>query len=1834
MTNFIYWRLQTIDINNQLIGGIITTFAALNLTKMTRRLQNFNAILILLLAVFALHKPVSAQCVASTSQWPTTTISNFTYAYQVAATNIYAGEYSQFSVIAGNKYQFSLCAVDGGGGVTSYDSQLSLFNATFPTVGIGYADDSCGSDARITWTATFTGLLNVQVNLYNCATNTTNTTLLYRQLQTTPSNDDCIGSIALGVNTSCFGTAGTLTNATGSLPTSSCAGTNTDDVWYRVTSTNTNDLAITCTPNGAGFDPVMEVYTGTTCSNIGWLGCLDGGGDGGAEGVNLTGPTTGQVFYIRIFDYYTAIASNPNFTICAVQQPLSGGPTNNECGGATNLSIGTVCNTVTGTLAGATASSPLTSCGGTNTDDVWYRATATDVGVTFGVIPNGTMDAVIEVFQGSCAALTPIGCVDATVGSETEGVDVTGITPGTVVYFRVYDYNSAVAADPSFGACALWVAPAINDECANATQIIAGTACGLTTSSLANSSVSAPATGCAGTNNGDVWFQVFSSDTSMTVNIAGVDAATNIVAEIFIPSTSGDCNTLVSLGCADFGTAGISEDFNINGITAGQDVYIRVFNYDGTVPLDPTITICAFWNPALLVPANDECAGAITLNPGATCIGTNGDVANATGSAPLSSCSAGGAVEADVWYKFVATSTAVDITVDPVSTMDPVVQYFSGSCGALVSRACSDFFASSGTEHLTATGLTIGATYYIRVMDFAGLAATATDFGICVRNLPTPGNNNCAAAAPVTLSATSAYLPYTTGLATQSLEGCNGNANDDVWFSFVAGQNPQGTTINAGGDLGFNTILEVFSGSCAALTSIGCFNNDVTGPYDIESVVLTTLTPGQTYLVRVYDVNATTTNSTFYLSIEGTPVGCNLTAPTVSAPSTTICGGSSVTLSAPTVAGLTYQWQVAGSPISGQNGTSYQATTPGVYNLYVVNTSGCTATSNSITVTASQAPNVVISSNSTTICGSGSINLTTTAQAGSTYQWKRDGINISGATSTTYAANQSGSYQLVVTNASGCAGTSNTIDILVVSSLTATIGASGNTTICQGSSSILSINTEIGNSIQWKLNGTNISGATSATYAATQAGTYTAVVTNGACNATSNSVVLTVVAGPTASISAAGSTTFCDGGSVNLSLTPVAGASYQWLLGGSPIFGASSTSYAASEPGSYAVLVTTAACAATSNSINVNVSQAPVSTITAAGPTTFCQGNSVVLNGATGSGYSYQWLNNAVAISGATSSSYTATTAGNYVLAITSNGCTGNSSATTVTVTTPPSSTISVNGSATVCQGNTVSLSAATGNGLTYQWSLNGTPINGATTLNYIASTSGNYTVTVAQGTSCFSTSSATNVNIIAAPAANITANGPTGICQGSSVILNANTGAGLSYQWQIGGATIPGATQSSYTANAAGSYTVVITNSSACTTTSSATVVTVNPAPTALVTPNGPTTFCVGGTVLLQASTGNGYTYQWLNGGSAIPGVVNSVFNVNTSGSYAVTVTDQNNCTATSAAINVNVAGTQAAITYAGQPAICDGAALVLTASQGFGLTYQWQNNGSSISGATQDTYTATSAGNYSVVVTDPNNCISTSQSLSVTVGSSPSTPSVTPDGATTFCAGESVNLIYSTQAGLTYQWATQNGPVSGGGQGSLAVTESGTYTLTAINGSNCAAYAAPVDVVVNPLPIVSLTISPEEICNKQNTATLSGGTPLGGVYSGTGVNNGIFTSPDATGNVNITYTYTDNNGCSKQAVDVIKVLDCTSILEVESAGLSLYPNPANNYVVLEVSAGTEMGQVQVLDATGRLVEVRMQAQSNSRVLIHIQDLAAGSYQVVVRSNGTTKVKRFVKTA
>lgn len=149
---------------------------------------------------------------------------------------------------------------------------------------------------------------------------------------------------------------------------------------------------------------------------------------------------------------------------------------------------------------------------------------------------------------------------------------------------------------------------------------------------------------------------------------------------------------------------------------------------------------------------------------------------------------------------------------------------------------------------------------------------------------------------------------------------------------------------------------------------------------------------------------------------------------------------------------------------------------------------------------------------------------------------------------------------------------------------------------------------------------------------------------------------------------------------------------------------------------------------------------------------------------------------------------------------------------------------------------------------------------------------------------------------------ATITPSGPTTFCNGGTVTMSANTGAGYTYQWIRNGANVAGATSANYTVNKSGNYQVKITIPGGCFNTSATTVVTVLAAPKATITAPGGLDLCGVGSVMLKANLGTGYTYVWKKNGVVIAGETTNVYIATTVGNYRVTVTNASGCSKTSA--------------------------------------------------------------------------------------------------------------------------------------------------------------------------------------------------------------------------------------------------------------------------------------------------------------------------------------------
>lgn len=400
------------------------------------------------------------------------------------------------------------------------------------------------------------------------------------------------------------------------------------------------------------------------------------------------------------------------------------------CSSPTLITPGTACTPVTGTLYQATVGTPSSTCG--TTYDVWYAFTmpASSSSATIDVTPTGnnlnSANTFFEAFSGSACSPTLIG--NCTAGGST--LLLTGLS-ATTYYVRVYTTTNPTA-NPSnkwnFTICVTCYPLPGNDDGATATTLSPGT-------TYSNGSVwgatgsSGVSTGCASGNpDDDVWykFTAASSITSVALSSVGSNlSASGAMVQLF----DGSWGSLYSLACGN-------SNLTAYGLTPGNDYYLRVYSggtgSPGGFPSGSAFSITV---NSVFTPTNDDYDNAFLIPTSTTCYNSRGTLTGATATAavPIGSCT--GNPDDDVWYKFVATTAKPTITLSNLATS----LSSSGARLQLLYYSGSSFTPlSCGTSSITASALTVGNTYYVRVYSNGSSQLSNATFDICVTDPGAP----------------------------------------------------------------------------------------------------------------------------------------------------------------------------------------------------------------------------------------------------------------------------------------------------------------------------------------------------------------------------------------------------------------------------------------------------------------------------------------------------------------------------------------------------------------------------------------------------------------------------------------------------------------------------------------------------------------------------------------------------------------------------------------------------------------------------------------------------------------------------------------------------------------------------------------------------------------------------------------------------------------------------------------------------------------------------------------------------------------------------------------
>jgi hypothetical protein len=680
-----------------------------------------------------------------------------------------------------------------------------------------------------------------------------------------------------------------------------------------------------------------------------------------------------------------------------------------------------------------------------------------------------------------------------------------------------------------------------------------------------------------------------------------------------------------------------------------------------------------------------------------------------------------------------------------------------------------------------------------------------------------------------------------------------------------------------------------------------------------------------------------------------------------------------------------------------------------------------------------------------------------------------------------------------------------------------------------------------------------------------------------------------------------GTLAFCAGGSTTLQSSAPGGN--QWYLGGNLISGQTGQTLMVSAAGSYTVQVTDPnSCVSPMSDPAVVTQNNPPPTPTISADTNgtgttdqACPEVPLTLhaNGATGA-VSYQWYQNNDLLNGQTNATYQATGAATYyVTATDANGCTTPQSAGYVVQNpTPHSPFISFRGQDSsvttlhICQGSSQIIDSDSATGI--QWyedtgsGMVAIPTGGnSQSYTFNSSTPGTFMFTAQlNALGCHSQFGRTVTIIVDAMPTTPTITGDTNgtgtqdqACPEQPLTLHANGATGAtSYTWYSDNAVIPNENTSTLVMTGVGNISVTATNG-ACTTPRSATYVVQNPTPHApfLTIRNQASTttsitVCQGTTVILDSDSATGI--QWYEDNVAVGGVQHQSLTVTDLGTHVYTA--QLNALGCHSQFGRNITVTinplppTPTINAGGPTTFCAGGSVLLTSSAATGN--QWKLNGSPIGGQTNQTYSATASGSYTVTVTDGNGCSATSAPTTVTVNPLPATPTVNAGGPLTFCAGGSVTLTSSSASGN--HWYVNSAPIGGATNQTYVATVSGDYTVVVTDGNGCSSAPSAVKtVVVNPNPNATITAPASvntgstgnvaSVANAGAGATYNWSISGGTITAGTGTNSITFTA-GAVGTLTLNVTVTTAAGCSdaKSANVTVTVVPLTITTVVPSAG------------------------------------------------------------------------------
>lgn len=638
-----------------------------------------------------------------------------------------------------------------------------------------------------------------------------------------PSNDVCSGAIGLTANNASCNVvnSGTTANASGSMNASCVGDPIQNDVWYKFTATNTEMILKLL--NSTLSSATMELFSGS-CGIRSSLACSIINNNF----ISYTNFVVGQEYYLRVWERQ---GSSGTFDLC-----LSTTLNNDNSALAAVIPINTDF-TCTQKINGdnSLALSNETSNNGCPTivDGIWYKFVANNDSLTIELTAIGMgSGSRFELFhkQGSNLIF---------LEEQQNKFFKTNFTIGDEYFILVYTCNSLSQNRGTFELCVRnFPPPPANDRCENA-QVVSvnpNLTCSLKATGTTINALAGISSNCSGDVDDDVWYRFIATNAKHSISVTP-STLEDAVFQVF----EGNCESLSDLNCTNNTSGSDGENGKVGNLVVGDTYYVRVFSSNvGTG--QGVFDICVN-----LPIANEDCEDAISLTPGATCTAVSGSTAGVT-TDRYDNCDF---YKYGVYYKFTAAGSSQIIRLTRGTIQNVYIDVLQNNCGSTDRIGSCGNPSNAAVVDKAVSGLTIGTDYLIWINTEE--ISEEGSFDICVLNTDPPLNDECASGPILTVNVGNIPAIKTLGstqFATQSLAGCSGNADDDVWYSFTATQTSHRVFLQKNSSFE-NIVLQIFSGSCESLVSKQCISSGFDDTKN-SSALLTSLNVGETYFVRVY----------------------------------------------------------------------------------------------------------------------------------------------------------------------------------------------------------------------------------------------------------------------------------------------------------------------------------------------------------------------------------------------------------------------------------------------------------------------------------------------------------------------------------------------------------------------------------------------------------------------------------------------------------------------------------------------------------------------------------------------------------------------------------------------------------------------------------------------------------------------------------------------------------------------------------------------------------------------------------------------------------------------